>query len=82
MSSEQQLELTPVAVEGHGNTVSAWTLVLLVMLGSIVGCVAFCLGNIPWLIVGLAIIAGGCVAGGILKALGFGKLGARTKTHS
>ena len=35
MSSEQNLELTPTAVEGHGNTPAAWALVTLVMLGTL-----------------------------------------------
>ncbi|WP_129360872.1 MULTISPECIES: HGxxPAAW family protein [Micrococcaceae] len=81
MSSEQQLELTPIAVEGHGNTISAWALVVLVVVGLTVGCVAFVVGNTPWVIVGLAIIVVGFIVSGVLKAAGFGKLGSRTKSH-
>lgn len=81
MSSEQQLELTPIAVEGHGNTVAAWTLVLLVVVGLTVACVAFVVANTPWMIVGVVIMVVGFVVSGVLKAAGFGKLGSRTKSH-
>lgn len=81
MSSEQNLELTPTAVEGHGNTPAAWALVTLVMIGTLIGSIAFDRGSMLWVIIGIAVIILGGVAGGILKAAGFGKLGSRLKSH-
>lgn len=81
MSSEQNLELTPTAVEGHGNTPAAWALVTLVMIGTLIGTIAFDRGSMLWIIIGIVVIVLGGVVGGILKAAGYGKLGSRLKSN-
>ena len=59
---------------GHGNSVAAWTAVSVIMLGSLLMCLAVAFGwDYVWLfIVGLVVIALGPVVGKVLGAMGFG----------
>lgn len=59
---------------GHGHSVAAWTAVSIVMLGSLLMCIAVALGwDALWLfVVGGVVVFFGPVAGKVLGALGFG----------
>ncbi|HET9828785.1 MAG TPA: HGxxPAAW family protein [Nocardioidaceae bacterium] len=58
--------------DDHGHSVAAWTLVTIVLLGVLVGCVAL-IANQPWLFwVGLGVIVVGVIAGKVLQVMGFG----------
>jgi hypothetical protein len=62
---------------GHGNSVAAWTAVSVVMLGSLLMCLAVAFGwDYSWLFVlGLVVVALGPVTGKVLGAMGFGSKG-------
>ena len=56
----------------HGNTVAAWTTVGILILGSLVMCIAVVLTSL-WVFVGGALIAvAGLVAGRLLSMAGYG----------
>ena len=57
----------------HGSTPAAWTLVVLITLGFIVSTVGLVIGQWPAFWAGVAIVALGAVAGGVMKAAGLGK---------
>lgn len=64
---------------GHGNSVAAWTAVSIVMLGSLLMCLAVAFGwDYVWLfVVGGVVVVAGPVVGKVLGAMGFG-----SKSHS
>ncbi|MGQ3384441.1 HGxxPAAW family protein [Glutamicibacter sp. TV12E] len=76
----QNTEIDPVYAEeiGHGNSIAAWSCVLIMTVGFIVGGIAF--ANLAWSIVwvGCGIVVLGLIVGAILKAAGFGVGGARS----
>ncbi|MBM7050662.1 HGxxPAAW family protein [Rothia sp. ZJ1223] len=77
--SEQQVRLVPgVVPNNHGNTVASWVLVALMTVGMIVGAVGFSLANLPLLVIGVALLVIGAVAGFALKKAGHGQGGAKT----
>ena len=59
---------------GHGNSVAAWTAVSVIMLGSLLMCLAVAFGwDYVWLfVVGAVVVALGPVVGKVLGAMGFG----------
>ena len=59
---------------GHGNSVAAWTAVIVVMLGSLLMAIAVAIGwGALWLfIVGAVVVGAGPLSGKILGAMGFG----------
>ncbi len=63
--------------ESHGNSTAAWTLVSLVMLGSLVSCLSVVFTSMPMLVVGVVLIIAGVVAGKVLAAMGHGVAGHR-----
>ncbi|MCO1339878.1 hypothetical protein BJH93_13410 [Kocuria polaris] len=64
---------------GHGNSIAAWAMVAVMLLGFLVGCIGFTIPNIPVLVVGIVIIPLGLILGWILKKAGFGVGGAKSK---
>ncbi|WP_129657784.1 HGxxPAAW family protein [Rothia halotolerans] len=82
MSNEDRTPLVPEVVDGHGNTVAAWTLVIVVTVGLIVATVAFDTFHTVGMVVGGVIMALGIIASLVLKGMGFGKGGSRTTSHS
>lgn len=76
----QKTEIDPVYTEqiGHGNSVAAWACVLTMMVGAIVGGIAF--ANFAWTLfwISMGVIILGLVLGGVLKAAGFGVGGSRS----
>ncbi|GHD01416.1 HGxxPAAW family protein [Zhihengliuella salsuginis] len=65
---------------GHGNSVAAWSMVAVMLLGFAVGCVGFTIANMIVLSVGIVIILAGLILGWILKKAGFGVGGAKSKS--
>lgn len=58
---------------GHGNSLAAWIAVGVILVGSLVSCVAV-VGAIVWLFwVGVAVIVLGMVLGRVLSMMGFGQ---------
>ena len=58
--------------DDHGHSVAAWTLVVIVLVGVLVGSIAL-IANQPWLFwVGLGIIVLGFITGKVLQVMGFG----------
>lgn len=68
---------------GHGNSPAAWTSVAVMLIGVIVGCVAFVIGEsattVFW--IGVGIIVLGVLAGPVLKAAGYGVGGHKLKSN-
>ncbi|WP_026818553.1 HGxxPAAW family protein [Arthrobacter castelli] len=75
-AAEAERHAEPV---GHGNTPAAWTLVAVVLLGSLISCIAFAVANVLWFCIGLVVIAVGLLLGGIMRKAGFGVGGSKLK---
>lgn len=59
---------------GHGNTVAAWTMVAIVIVGSIISGAAFALNSPLTFWLGLVVVALGAVVGKVLQVLGYGQV--------
>lgn len=80
--AHQTVEMVPdLPYNNHGNTVASWAMMIIMMLGSIVAAVGFCISSSSIVIVGVAIIAIGLVAGIVLRSAGYGQGGKHTKYH-
>lgn len=78
--AQHTVEMVPdLPYPNHGNTVASWAMMIIMMLGSIVAAVGFCIPNTPIFIVGVAVIALGVVAGIVLRSAGYGQGGKHTK---
>jgi hypothetical protein len=66
---------------GHGNSVAAWTTVIILLVATTVGTLFFYLDQpaLVWASAGLAVV--GLVVGYVLKSMGYGVGGKHTKTH-
>ena len=66
---------------GHGNSVAAWTTVVIVIAAFSIGTFFFFLDNalMVWLSAGLAVV--GPVVGYILKQAGYGVGGSKSQAH-
>lgn len=62
----------------HGQTVAAWTAVIVILLGGVLASFGV-LGALPWLFwVGMAVVVLGVVAGKVLQMAGYGQGGKYT----
>lgn len=59
--------------EDHGSTPAAWTLVVIITLGFIVGTLGIVIGNWTVFWIGAALVPLGAIVGGIMKKAGLGK---------
>ncbi|HCK79336.1 MAG TPA: hypothetical protein DHW34_04915 [Actinobacteria bacterium] len=59
--------------DDHGNTVAAWTLVAIVIVGCTIGSVGFIVAQPPLVIVGTVVALLGVVVGKVLQMMGLGK---------
>ncbi|MDJ0318059.1 MULTISPECIES: HGxxPAAW family protein [Arthrobacter] len=68
---------------GHGNSPAAWTSVAVMLVGVLVGCIAFLIGESAMLLfwIGVGIIAVGVILGPVLKAAGYGVGGSKLKSN-
>lgn len=66
---------------GHGNSVAAWTTVVIILVATTLGTLFFFLDEptLVWASAGLAVV--GVVVGYILKTMGYGVGGKHTKSH-
>ena len=76
----QNTEIDPVYTEeiGHGNSIAAWACVGIMIIGSIVGGIAFAFHNPAIVYAGVGIMLLGLVVGWIMKKAGFGVGGSRS----
>jgi hypothetical protein len=58
----------------HGNSVAAWTMVLILMLGGLVVSVGVALANLTVVIVGVVIAVVGLIVGKVLSLAGYGSV--------
>jgi hypothetical protein len=72
VEAQRPARQSEVPHDDHGHSVAAWTLVIIVLVGVLVGCVAL-IANQPWLFwVGLGVIVVGVIVGKVLQVMGFG----------
>lgn len=66
---------------GHGNSPAAWTTVGIMLLGSLISCIAFVIGADATILfwAGIGVIVLGLIAGGVLRAVGYGVGGSKLK---
>lgn len=66
---------------GHGNSPAAWTCVAVMLVGTIVSCIAFVMGESATLLfwIGVGVIAVGLILGVVLKNVGYGVGGSKLK---
>ena len=60
---------------GHGNSVAAWTCVSIIMLGSLLMCLAVAVAATWLFVVGVVVVVLGAISGKVLAAMGFGVTG-------
>lgn len=78
--AEKQVVLTPeIPYPNHGNTVAAWALTFIVIIGAIVAAIGFDSFHWPIMIAGAVIMVVGVIVGIALRAAGYGQGGAKTK---
>lgn len=75
-AAEAERHAEPV---GHGNSPAAWTLVAIVLVGSLISCIAFALANALWFWIGCVVMGIGLVAGWIMRKAGYGVGGSKLK---
>jgi carbon starvation protein CstA len=62
---------------GHGHSPAAWTTVIIMLIGFVIGTVAFYL-ELPWVVVGAACLALiGLIVGFVMRKLGYGVGGSK-----
>jgi hypothetical protein len=72
MAEKQHIDVA-VHHESHGNSVAAWTAVTIIALAFLLMTISVVAGlNKPLLIVGIALLPIGAIAGKVLSAMGFG----------
>lgn len=75
-------DASEIGVElGHGNTPAAWTCVGVMLIGTIIGCIAFVIGESATVLfwIGVGVIGLGLVLGLIMKKMGYGVGGSKLK---
>lgn len=55
--------------DDHGSTPAAWTLVVIVMIGFLVGCIAMVAASEVGIWVGVGIIVLGCIVGKVMQMM-------------
>lgn len=63
---------------GHGNSKAAWAAIAVMMVGFIVGCIAFAGHNPTVVYIGIGIVFLGLIVGWIMKKAGYGVNGAKS----
>ncbi|QNN53061.1 HGxxPAAW family protein [Nocardioides mesophilus] len=56
----------------HGNTPAAWTGVIIILVGFVVGGIGMVIDNWPMFWVGLALLPAGAIVGKIMQKMGLG----------
>lgn len=63
--------------EGHGNSVAAWTSVIVIMLGALISCWGVAVANSTLSIAGGVVVVVGAVLAKVMSAMGYGAAGHR-----
>ncbi|MBK6874435.1 MAG: hypothetical protein IPJ14_20615 [Kineosporiaceae bacterium] len=63
--------------ESHGNSVAAWTSVIVIMLGALVSCWGVAVGSMTLSIAGGVVVVVGAILGKVMSAMGYGVAGHR-----
>jgi hypothetical protein len=66
---------------GHGDTVAAWVTVSALMLASVAATAGLWFASNLLIVAAVVLTIGGFIAGFVLKKAGYGKGGAKTKSH-
>lgn len=66
---------------GHGNSPAAWSMVFLVLAGVLVAGIGMLTWNMIIVLIGAAIAVGGVVVAFVLRQVGYGVGGSKTKSH-
>ncbi len=61
--------------DSHGNSVAAWVSVTVIMVGTLISCLAVVASNTPTFVVGVVVVALGVAAWKGLSAMGYGPAG-------
>lgn len=61
--------------EDHGHTIAAWTGVVIITLGFLIGTFGLVIASPTVFWIGIAVIPAGVMAGRVLALMGFGKQG-------
>ncbi|MEU3332147.1 HGxxPAAW family protein [Glutamicibacter creatinolyticus] len=79
----QKTEIDPIFAEevGHGNSIAAWTAVIIMMVGAIVGGIAFANHAHLLVYISCGVILLGLVVGWIMRKAGYGVGGSRSGAH-
>ena len=64
---------------GHGSAPAAWTAVVIMLVGVVIGTIALFFNVLPAVYVGAVLIPIGLIVGAVLKKVGFGVGGARVR---
>ena len=68
--------------EDHGHSVAAWTMVGIILVGAIIGCIAVIIPSVPVGILSAVVIVLGAVAGKVLSMAGYGAAAHDTESES
>ena len=68
--------MSDVHGESHGNTVAAWTAVIIMIIGSVIAGTAIWYSAIPVFWVGIAVVVIGAITGKVLQVMGYGQAAA------
>lgn len=73
--------LDPMHAEpvGHGNSVAAWAAVGVMLVGALVACIGFTFHQPVVFYIGLGVMVVGLLVGWIMRAMGYGVGGSKTK---
>ena len=68
---------------GHGNSPAAWSSVAVMLVGTLIGCIAFVIGESATILFwgGVGVIVLGLILGPVLKAAGYGVGGSKLKNN-
>ncbi|MFV0459618.1 MAG: HGxxPAAW family protein [Actinomycetales bacterium] len=73
MTSTQRTEPDSITEPGHGNSVAAWTGVVIILIGALVSSLAVVAASTVGFIIGAVIIVLGVVAWKVLGVMGYGE---------
>lgn len=64
--------MSDIPHDNHGQSPASWTAVVIMLVGTVIGCIAVIQLNWVLLGVGFAVIAGGVLVGWVMAMMGFG----------
>ena len=70
--SRQQVPQVPTGHVGHGNSVAAWTAVVIILVAGLAMAIAVVIGTTWLFVVGAVLTVLGVITGKVLSTMGFG----------